>query len=70
MPRVDVVVQTPIDAASFRVQQIAGMFDVPVEARASETFSVVSTAKKKLHATSDFAASSWGRCVVSATWRG
>ena len=39
MPTVDVVVECPIHD-SFRVQQIAGLFDVPVAARARQSFSV------------------------------
>ncbi len=39
MPSVDVVVSCPV-YDSFRVQQVAGMFDVPLTAKASETFSV------------------------------
>lgn len=35
-----VTVSTPIDAKSFRVSQVAGLFDVPVSAKASETFEV------------------------------
>ncbi len=39
MPLVDVTVTCPI-YDSFRVQQVAGMFDVPVQERATERFSV------------------------------
>ncbi len=39
MPRVDAVVSCPV-YDSFRVQQIAGMFDVPLVERMSERFSV------------------------------
>ncbi len=39
MPRVDVVVDCPVHD-SFRVQQVAGMFDVPVHSRSQESFSV------------------------------
>ena len=37
MPRVDVVVRCPLHD-SFRVQQVAGMFDVPLAARQTERF--------------------------------
>jgi len=37
MPIVDAVVETPVHR-TFRVEQIAGMFDVPLPKRASETF--------------------------------
>ncbi|HEV7280289.1 MAG TPA: GNAT family N-acetyltransferase [Pirellulaceae bacterium] len=37
MPRLDLVVETPV-VDSFRVRQIAGMFDVPLEAKISERF--------------------------------
>lgn len=37
MPRIDITVQCPV-YDSFRVQQVAGMFDVPVAQRASERF--------------------------------
>ena len=40
MPKHAVTVSTPIDAKSFRVSQVAGLFDVPVKERASETFEV------------------------------
>lgn len=40
MPKYSVTVSTPIDVKSFRVSQVAGLFDVPVTARASETFNV------------------------------
>ncbi|MBX3411581.1 MAG: GNAT family N-acetyltransferase [Pirellulales bacterium] len=39
MPRLDVVVQCPV-FDSFRVEQVAGMFDVPLAEKATETFSV------------------------------
>ncbi len=39
MPRIDVVVDCPVHD-SFRVRQVAGMFDVPINDRASERFSV------------------------------
>lgn len=39
MPSLDVVVQTPL-TDSFRVQQVAGMFDVPVQDRLSQQFQV------------------------------
>ncbi len=39
MPRVDAVVECPV-YDSFRVQQVAGMFDVPLSERLRETFSV------------------------------
>jgi GNAT superfamily N-acetyltransferase len=39
MPRSDVVVTCPV-YDSFRVQQVAGMFDVPLAEKATETFSV------------------------------
>lgn len=39
MPSVDVVVECPV-FDSFRVQQVAGMFDVPLEEKATERFSV------------------------------
>jgi GNAT superfamily N-acetyltransferase len=39
MPTVDVTVNCPV-YDSFRVQQVAGMFDVPIAARASERFCV------------------------------
>lgn len=39
MPRVDVVVECPVHD-SFRVQQISGMFDVPLPAKSREEFSV------------------------------
>lgn len=39
MPRVEVTVSCPVHA-SFRVQQVAGMFDVPLAERASRTFAV------------------------------
>lgn len=39
MPRVDAVVECPV-YDSFRVQQVAGMFDVPLSERVRETFSV------------------------------
>ncbi|QDT01280.1 GNAT family N-acetyltransferase [Adhaeretor mobilis] len=39
MPRVDVSVSCPV-FESFRVQQVAGMFDVPLEAQSHESFSV------------------------------
>ncbi|MEN1679470.1 MAG: ABC transporter ATP-binding protein [Planctomycetota bacterium] len=39
MPSLDVVVDTPV-RDSFRVQQVAGMFDVPLEERMSEQFCV------------------------------
>jgi len=39
MPSVDVVVTCPV-FDSFRVQQVAGMFDVPISRRASERFHV------------------------------
>lgn len=39
MPRIDAVVECPV-YDSFRVQQVAGMFDVPLAERARETFSV------------------------------
>jgi GNAT superfamily N-acetyltransferase len=35
MPRLDLVVETPV-VDSFRVRQVAGMFDVPLEAKISE----------------------------------
>ena len=37
MPRVDVVVRCPL-YDSFRVQQVAGMFDVPLAAEQTERF--------------------------------
>jgi GNAT superfamily N-acetyltransferase len=39
MPRIDAVVSTPIHD-SFRVRQVAGMFDLPATARSEQTFSV------------------------------
>lgn len=39
MPDVEVTVSCPV-AESFRVQQVAGMFDVPISERTSETFQV------------------------------
>jgi len=39
MPRIDVTVSCPV-YDSFRVQQVAGMFDVPIAQRASERFQV------------------------------
>ena len=39
MPRVDVAVSCPVHD-SFRVQQVAGMFDVPLNERCTEKFSV------------------------------
>ena len=39
MPSIDVVVECPV-FDSFRVQQVAGMFDVPLEEKARERFSV------------------------------
>ena len=39
MPHIDVTVTCPV-FDSFRVQQVAGMFDVPVTSRASERFQV------------------------------
>lgn len=39
MPRLDVVVECPVHD-SFRVQQVAGMFDVPLAEKASREFSV------------------------------
>lgn len=39
MPRTDVVVECPL-YRSFRVEQLAGMFDVPLEQRCRESFSV------------------------------
>lgn len=39
MPRVDVVAECPVHD-SFRVQQIAGMFDVALEEKCRQTFSV------------------------------
>jgi len=39
MPRVDVVVSCPV-YDSFRVQQVAGMFDVPLAEKATEKFAV------------------------------
>jgi len=39
MPDINVTVQCPV-YDSFRVQQVAGMFDVPLAERATETFSV------------------------------
>lgn len=39
MPCADVVVECPV-YDSFRVQQVAGMFDVPLKEKSSETFSV------------------------------
>jgi len=39
MPRVDAVVTTPIHD-SFRVQQVAGMFDLPVSERSEQSFAV------------------------------
>lgn len=39
MPRVDAVVACPVHR-SFRVEQVAGMFDVPLSERSSETFAV------------------------------
>ena len=39
MPRVDVAVSCPVHD-SFRVQQVAGMFDVPLNERCTEQFSV------------------------------
>lgn len=38
MPRFDVLVECPV-YDSFRVQQVAGMFDVPIAKRAQQTFS-------------------------------
>lgn len=40
MPKHTITVSTPIDTKSFRVAQVAGLFDVPVSGRASETFNV------------------------------
>ena len=37
MPSVDVVVECPV-FDSFRVQQVAGMFDVPIGEKATERF--------------------------------
>lgn len=39
MPRIDVVVRTPV-VDSFRVRQVAGMFDVPLADRSEVSFSV------------------------------
>jgi len=39
MPEIDVTVTCPV-FDSFRVQQVAGMFDVPIGERSSETFRV------------------------------
>lgn len=39
MPPTTITVETPVHD-SFRVQQVAGMFDVPLEAKASQTFAV------------------------------
>ncbi|MCH7720386.1 MAG: GNAT family N-acetyltransferase [Planctomycetes bacterium] len=39
MPRVDAVVECPVHD-SFRVQQVAGMFDVPLEEKLRDSFSV------------------------------
>src|SRR3990167_6707270 len=39
MPTIDVTVSCPV-YDSFRVQQVAGMFDVPIAQRASERFQV------------------------------
>ncbi len=39
MPTVDVVVECPIHD-SFRVQQVAGMFDVPLTEKSRERFQV------------------------------
>ncbi len=39
MPRIDVVVSCPVHD-SFRVQQVAGMFDVPLTEKSSERFEV------------------------------
>jgi len=39
MPQIDVQVDCPV-FDSFRVQQVAGMFDVPLARRASERFRV------------------------------
>ena len=39
MPSIDAVVECPV-YDSFRVQQVAGMFDVPLAERSTETFSV------------------------------
>ena len=39
MPRYNVKVSCPIHD-SFRVQQVAGMFDVPLHAKATEQFGV------------------------------
>lgn len=39
MPRIDAVVECPVHD-SFRVQQVAGMFDVPLAERSRESFSV------------------------------
>jgi ABC-type ATPase with predicted acetyltransferase domain len=39
MPRVDALVSTPI-RDSFRVRQVAGMFDLPIAERSEQTFSV------------------------------
>jgi hypothetical protein len=39
MPSLDVVVTCPVHD-SFRVQQVAGMFDVPLAERATERFQV------------------------------
>ncbi len=39
MPNIDVTVDCPV-YDSFRVQQVAGMFDVPIAERASERFRV------------------------------
>jgi hypothetical protein len=46
MPRVDAVVECPI-YDSFRVQQIAGMFDVPLAAKSRAAFSVACVAISK-----------------------
>ncbi len=40
MTKHSITVSTPIDAKSFRVSQVAGLFDVPIQERASETFEV------------------------------
>ena len=39
MPRVDVVVSCPV-VDSFRVRQVAGLFDVPLAERSEERFAV------------------------------
>src|SRR5438874_483499 len=39
MPAIDVTVSCPVHE-SFRVQQVAGMFDVPLATKASERFQV------------------------------